>query len=647
MNMSLTSATPATTVAPLAPVVPRRGALHPLGSREVRITGGFWGDRQRRNHDATLPHIAARLESEGWLPNFDLAAAGSLPQGRRGREFADSEIYKYLEALAWEIGRTGDAALEERFAATAARVAAAQETDGYLNTNFGRPGQGARWSDLEWGHELYCLGHLFQAAVARYRTTGDADDVLVRVATRGADLVCATFGPDGNDGICGHPEIEVGLAELGRALQRPEYIDQAGLFVDRRGHGRLADIEFGRSYFQDDAPIRDAEVLRGHAVRANYLASGAVDVAIEHDDQELLDAIRSQWDRAIARRTYITGGQGSHHQDEAFGQDWELPPDRAYSETCAGVGSIMLAWRLLLAEGDPRYADLIERTLFNVVATSPSDDGRSFYYTNTLHQRTPGIPADPDRTSLRAASSLRAPWFEVSCCPPNVARTLASLDGYVASVTADAIHLHQYAPSLIDTVLGNGAQVSLQVSTSYPSDGAIRIEVRRDATFALVLRVPAWAAGAGLVVTPVDGEAQPGVVNPGEVRIDREFHAGDVIELTLPVSPRVSRADSRIDAVRGCVAVERGPEVLALESVDLGDESGDVADAMLDLSAPLIERDGQVWARIISTTSRDIAWPYETHNDELVAAPKEVPLIAYHSWANRGPSTMRIWIPTA
>ena len=178
-------------------------------------------------------------------------------------------------------------------------------------------------------------------------------------------------------------------------------------------------------------------ILRGHAVRANYLSAGAADVAVDTGDTELLAALRLQWENTIARRTYITGGQGSHHQDEAFGDDWELPPDRAYSETCAGIGSIMFAWRLLLADGDPRYADLIERTLYNVVATSPSDDGRSFYYANTLHQRVPGIPADPDETSPRASSSLRAPWFEVSCCPPNVARTFASLAAYVATADDD------------------------------------------------------------------------------------------------------------------------------------------------------------------------------------------------------------------
>ena len=209
------------TTAPASPVVPLRGRLRPLGLDEVRITGGFWADRQAVNGSATLAHIESRLESEGWLPNFDLAVVGTLPEGRRGREFSDSEVYKFLEALAWEIGRTDAAAddeLERRFRALVARVAAAQEPDGYLNTMFGRPGQEARWTQLQWGHELYCLGHLFQAAVARVRTRPDADDGLIDIARRAADLVCDEFGADGRDAICGQAEVDAGLLYLGSAL---------------------------------------------------------------------------------------------------------------------------------------------------------------------------------------------------------------------------------------------------------------------------------------------------------------------------------------------------------------------------------------------------------------------------------------------
>ena len=627
-----------TTTTTQAPVAPSRGRLRPLGQEEVRITGGFWGDRQAVNGSATLEHIQSRLESEGWLGNFDRAAARTLPDGRRGREFADSEVYKFLEALSWEIGRTGNPALETRLRAVVARVAAAQEPDGYLNTMFGRTGQGGRWSDLEWGHELYCLGHLFQAAVARARTRPGADDGLLAIAVRAADLVCAVFGADGRDGICGHAEVEVGLAELSRVTGDPRYLEQARLFVERHGRGTLRDIEWGRKYYQDDVPVREAPSLRGHAVRANYLAAGATDVAVDTGDADLLAALRRQWEHTVARRTYVTGGQGSHHQDEAFGEDWELPADRAYSETCAGVGSIMFAWRLLLAGGDPRQADLIERTLYNVVATSPAPNGRAFFYANTLHQRVPGSPADPDATSPRASSSLRAPWFEVSCCPPNVARTLASLDAYVATADADGVQLHQYAPSSVRTTLPDGRVVAFDVETDYPASGSIRVISRVDAgpaaPWTLTLRVPGWATGARLRVAPVDGSAaEVRDVEPGHAEVRRTFRAGDVVELDLPMTPRASAADARVDAVRGCVVVERGPEVFALESVDVGADA-DVSRLALARGAEPFERDGRVWVDIVPLDG-----------DGREAASLTIPLVPYHEWAERGPSTMRVWIP--
>ncbi|MDQ7904050.1 glycoside hydrolase family 127 protein [Phytohabitans sp. ZYX-F-186] len=629
-----------------APVVPVRGRLRPLGLGDVRITGGFWAERQSVNAEASLAHIEHWLEREGWIRNFDLAAnGGDLAGERRGREFSDSEVYKFLEALAWEIGRGGDERLESRFRAVVARVAAAQEPDGYLNTRFGRPGQAPRWSDLEWGHEIYCVGHLLQAAVARARTRPGADDGLLEVARRAADNICDTFGPEGIDGVCGHPGIETALVELARVTEDDRYLAQAALFVDRRGHGRLSDVEYGRDYFQDETPVRQATVLRGHAVRANYLAAGAVDVAVELKDASLLDAVRTQWTNAVTRRTYVTGGQGSRHQDEAFGGDWVLPPDRAYSETCAGIGSVMLAWRLLLADGDSRYADLIERTLFNVVSTSPSADGRSFFYANTLHRRELGTLPDADRPSLRAAASLRAPWFEVSCCPTNVARTLASLTAYVATADDEGLQLHQYVPGSVAHRRADGRELGVTVETDYPRDGEIRVRIDSDDEhpWALSLRVPGWAArGATLTV---DGRTRP--VAPGTVTERRVWHRGDEVLLSLPMAPRFTYPDPRIDAVRGCVAVERGPVVFALESVDVPGGAA-VDELRVDTSQPPRLVDGRVTVRCRHVLPYDHDWPYRAdraQTEPAVGAELDaVPLVEYHAWANRGPSTMRVWL---
>jgi DUF1680 family protein len=390
-------------------------------------------------------------------------------------------------------------------------------------------------------------------------------------------------------------------------------------------------------------------VLRGHAVRANYLSAGAMDVAVETGDNELLKALRLQWERTVARRTYITGGQGSHHQDEAFGEDWELPPDRAYSETCASIGSIMFTWRLLLSGADPRHADLIERTLYNVVATSPAPDGRSFYYANTLHQRVPGVAADSDGTSPRASSSLRAPWFEVSCCPPNVARTLASLDAYVATADSDGVQLHQYAPSEIRTTLDDGRAVAFDVETEYPADGRVTITHRSDADepWTLSVRVPAWASGASLRIVS-SGFVQQRTVEPGMVELRHAFRAGDIVQLDLPMAPRVSAPDARVDAVRGCVAIERGPEVLALESVDLASTGvDDVARVAIAPNAEPVERDGRVWVTVVPLPLDDAPWPYGAPAPGTDAPPVEVALVPYHEWAQRGPSTMRVWIPVS
>ena len=634
----------------IMPVAPSAGRLQPLGLDETQIVGGFWAEMTARNREHTIPHILHWLDKAGWIGNFDAAVAGALPDARRGREFSDSEVYKALEAVAWQLAVSPDTRMAGVYDDFVRRIAAAQEPDGYLNTNFGRPGQEPRYSDLEWGHELYCFGHLFQAAVARLRT--GHHDLLVDVARSAADHVCATFGPGGLQGVCGHPEIELGLAELGRATGEHRYLAQAALFVDRRGRHTLADIEWGRSYFQDDVPFRDADSLRGHAVRALYLTAGAVDVAVENADDELLSAAIRQWRHTVARRTYITGGMGSRHQDEGFGEDFSLPPDRAYSETCAGVASVMLAWRLLLATGEPAYADLAERTLYNVVAASPDTDGTAFFYTNTLHQRAIGIVPDRDAIVPRASSSMRAPWFEVTCCPPNVARTLASLGAYLATKDESGIQLHQYAACRISTTLDDGRPVHLEIETDYPHRGSVLIRSVGPAIgpWTLTLRIPAWAHGATITDRLTTRPAQPGTA-----AVTDGFEPGTTIVLDLPMTPRLSFPDPRIDAVRDTVAVERGPLVLCLESTDLPGSS-DVGDLLLDTTGELIDTAPagpgtvQPWvtaAGTIISTPEDF-WPYQRESRARTGPGQSVGvrLIPYHQWANRGPSTMRVWIPT-
>ncbi|OUE24291.1 glycoside hydrolase family 127 protein [Clavibacter michiganensis] len=645
-----TASAPARPARARGPVAPSTSRLTSLDAAEIRLVAGFWGDRQRLDADEILAHCESWMERIGWTSNFDRAASDEEGWEHAGIEFVDSEIHKLLEGMAWELGRPvadGDTAaalsradLDERFGRLVARVAAAQDADGYLHTSFGRPWQRPRYSDLEWGHELYSMGHLIQAGVAAHRT--GASDELVRVVTRVADHLWDAFGPDGREVVCGHPEVEVALVELGRALGEPRYVELARLFVERRGHGLLGPIAYGAEYFQDDVPVRDADVLRGHAVRALYLAAGALDVAVETGDADLADAVRRQWEETVRSRTYITGGMGSHHQDEAFGADFELPPDRAYAETCAGIASNMLSWRLLLQEDDPRYADLIERTLLNTVLASPREDGRAFFYTNTLHQRTPGVAPDEDEVNARALASLRAPWFEVSCCPTNVARTLASMELTFATRSPEGVQIHQLGSYDVDTTLEDGTAVAISVRSGYPYAGDVTITFREDTAreVELAVRIPAWARTATLT--------EPGGA-PMEVRgrralVHRRFRAGDEVRLDLPMTARFVTPDPRIDAVRGQVAVERGPLVLALESTDL--PSGEVGDVAVDTSSAPEPTARGARVRLSRTVADAADWPYGTGVDR-VEPLGDVDLIPYASWGNRGPSTMRVWIPVA
>lgn len=619
------------------PVAPSQARFKPVSLNDVTIDEGFWKDYQDLNHEVTLAHIDKWLERTGWLKNFELVVSGNIAQERKGREFSDSEIYKYLEALSWEYGRTGDPALNERIEAIARTLEAAQDEDGYLNTRFGHPGLEPRYSDFEWGHELYCFGHLIQAAVARLRTFGE--DRLTAVARRVADHVCETFGPDGLDAICGHAEIEVALAEFGRATGEQKYIEQARLFIDRHGKQSLADIEFSRAYFQDDVPVREADSMRGHAVRAMYLSAGALDVAHESNDQGLAAAVRNQWDRALARRTYVTGGMGSHHQDEAFGEDFELPSDRAYSETCAGIGSIMVAWRLLLADGQAQEADHIERVLFNVLATALADSGDAFFYTNSLHQRVRGHEAHPDEISPRAHASLRAPWFEVSCCPTNISRTIASLGAYVATTSQNALQIHQYPSGSLDTRVGESGRAQVRVRSEFPRRGRLRIEVGAESrgVWDLQLRVPGWAADARVTV---NGDSW--AVTSGYVTLTEASAPGTIIDVDFGSQPRILEPDPRIDAVRGCVAVQVGPQVYCVESVDLPD---DLDVDVLTFTRDVRWEDGLLVGDFLVSVPEDSAWPYSADSSGATPRKISIPLRPYNSWGNRGPATMRVWLP--
>jgi DUF1680 family protein len=641
-----------------------RAALRPIDARGLRITGGLWADRLATNRDRTIGHGLAQLESSGALNNFRNAARGSgiyvggSDDAGVTFPFIDSDVYKWLEAVGWELGRAPDAELAKAASDIVDLVASAQRPDGYLNTYVQLSGR-QPFSDLQWGHELYCIGHLLQAAVAWHRALGD--DRLLEVARRAVDRIDQELGPSGRDGVDGHPEIEMALVELARIDGGEAVLGLARHLIEQRGKGLLAEGRYGAGYWQDRLPVRDAPTMMGHAVRQLYLDAGAVDVAVETDDDELLAAVIRRWDEMLATRAYLTGGVGSRHRDEAFGSAWELPPDRAYTETCAAIASVMLAWRLLLATGEERFADAIERALLDAVLPGLSLDGQAFYYVNPLQRR----PAEPPQ---KVAG--RRPWYPCACCPPNLMRTLSSFEQLLATTDEDGVQLHQYASATVSAQLPAG-RVELRLETDYPWDGHIAVTVVQapDGPWTLSLRIPEWCRAWGL---RVGGEQVDAEARDGRVDLERRWAAGDVVELDLSMPARLTAPDPRIDAVRGTLAVERGPLVYCLEDADLP-VGVDLADVAIDPAVPPTPGAGRqpdlgtkpIAISLVHRRRPRAEWPYvdvadqggwtregaEADEDRVERADEAerlyVELQPYFAWANRGDGAMRVWIPRA
>ncbi|WP_117213508.1 glycoside hydrolase family 127 protein [Allorhizocola rhizosphaerae] len=622
------------------PVGPRPSApvaLRPLPFTAARLAGGFWARRAAANR-AAIPVGYQRLKEAGSIGNLRIAA-GEGDGTATGASFRDSDVYKWLEAAAWEHGRSPDERLLERIRELSRTIAAAQQEDGYLNSAIQVRGE-ERYAQLWMSHELYCAGHLMQAAMAVARATGETE--LLEVAVKFGDHLAATFGPDGRSELDGHPVVEMGLVELYRQTGERRYLDLATHFVDARGHGRAVKPGFDPSHYGDPAhysdrvPVRKARTVEGHAVRSVYFVAGATDVAIETGDAELLAAVRGLYEAMRNEKQHVTGAIGSRWDGEAFGEPFELPPDRAYAETCAAIGAIQWAWRLLLATGEAGYADQIELMLYNAVLPAVSLDSADYFYVNTLHRRT-GAHGDLERSPAHG----RRPWFNCACCPPNVMRTLASLPAYLATGSGGSLQIHQYAAG---SLASEGFAVD--VDTDYPWDGEIAVTVRQAPAHEveLSLRVPAWASGSTL-------DGQP--VTPGAyARIRRTFTAGERVTLSLRLPARLLAPNDRMDSLRGCVAVARGPLVYAIEQPD--QPSGvTLEDIRIDPSAPLraehrpdllggvtvVHGSGTVITALPDT-------PYHPHGQPPPPAqPIPLTLIPYYAWSNRGPHPMRVWIP--
>jgi DUF1680 family protein len=613
--------------------------LRPLDGAAVSLTDGFWAERIRTNRTTTIGAGHAQLIHAGNFQNLRLAAgANGTYQALSDTSgspfpFLDTDVYKWLEAVGWELGRAPDPGLETAADEAIDLVRAAQHEDGYINSYVQVVGGGVPYRDLAWGHEFYCVGHLIQAGIAWQRSLGDGR--LLEIAMRAADHIDREFGPGGRDGIDGHPEIEMALVELWRSTGERRYLDLASRLIELRGHGLLGSGRFGSAYWQDHAPVRTAATVAGHAVRQLYLDCGAVDVAVETGDQELLDAVIRRWTDMVATRRYVTGGLGSRRWDEAFGDPYELPPDQAYAETCAAIASVMLGWRLLLATGEPRFADAIERTMFNGMLSGVSLDGTRFFYVNPLQVRS-------RRSAGEGEGAGRKAWYPCACCPPNLMRLLSSWEQCIASTDDAGIQIHQYGSGTIAAETAGGP-VRLEVETDYPWHGRVLVRILETPAqpWTLTMRIP--PGGRSVTVTDPDGSVVRPPVDAGTLDCHRAWRAGDTVELNMELPPRVIESDPRTDATRGCVVVERGPLVYCIETADIPDgvELEDVAVA--ESVAPIATDRSDLGASVVG-----LSMPASIGHSATGATRHDIEIgaIPYFAWANRGVAAMRVWIPT-
>src|SRR5712671_21671 len=527
----------ATLLATATAQAPQRADLREVPFPQVTVADPFFAPRRATNQKVTLAHSLQQLEATGTLGNFDLAAAGKHT-GFKGYVFQDSDAYKAIEAIAFALAAGPDPELDQKCDAVIARIAASQQPDGYLDSWYTVNAPDKRFTNLRDNHELYCAGHLFEAAAAHFRATGWKN--LLDVATRYADLLCRTFGdgPGKRPGYCGHPEVELALVKLADVTGKNEYFELAAHFVRARGskffateHGDDVSLYDG-TYWLDHAPICDLQAIAGHAVRATYLMSGAVDTGARTHDEPLLQMTRRVWRNTMERNVFVTGGIGPSASNEGFTHDYDLPTFSAYQESCASVAIAMWAHRLNLLYGDARYADAMERALYNAIPAGVQLDGTRFFYTNPLASR---------------GQHHRREWFGCACCPPNIARTLAAIGSYAYATGPDSLWVNLFVQGKVEAEVA-GEKFALEVTTDYPWDGKVLLKVlaapRKNVT--LDIRVPAW--------TRIRYQAEVGdqqMTKGHYLALLASWQPGNTIELEFELPVRRLEADPRAEALRG------------------------------------------------------------------------------------------------
>jgi hypothetical protein len=669
--------------------------LEPVSVDDVEIHDGFWGAWREVLRETTIAAVYWWLDETGRIDNFR-RAGGELDGTFEGRFYNDSDVYKWVEGACYLLD---DDAADDRLRTwvdeTVDAIEAAQETDGYLNSYFTLVDPDLKWTNLGIMHELYCAGHLFEAAVAHHTATGSTR--LLDVATAFADLIYEEFYVGDREGCPGHEEIELALVRLARATGQERYLDLAVHFVDERGtrpsrfaweldhvdeiagQGDVEQVyqdhftddagEYDGSYAQDHAPVRDQETVEGHAVRATYLYAAMTDLAMERGDDELRAACERLWENMTTRRMYVTGGIGSSHENEGFTTDYDLPNDTAYAETCAAIGSVRWTHRMLQLTGEATYADLIERTLYNGFLAGTALDGEHFFYLNPLAVEGTEHPLhdeDPGRYTI-----TRQRGFTTSCCPTNVPRLLGELGRYVylthgpgggtgpdanadtdpdvdAGTTPETVTVALYVNSEAELTVSDTSLV-LELRTDYPWEGNVTLDVdpAQPTRVALRFRVPGWwddlsvRVNGGFVTAPIrDGYAE----------VVREFSSGDRVELDFDLPIRLLETSPAVRQNRGRVAIQRGPLVYCLEGVDHDHPLSQLSLGEADPERfTVIHRSDLLGG--VTTIEGDAHSPADDWEDDLYRpreslARERVPFTAipYYAWANREPGPMRVWI---
>lgn len=590
------------------------------------------------------------------LANFRIAA-GELEGQHNGVVFIDSDAYKWLETVAYCINNGSGACYEEIADDVIALIGRAQQPDGYLNTYFTLVRPDARWSNLVEGHELYCAGYLIEAAVAYYRATGK--DALLQIARRFADLICQVFGnKDGQiKGYPGHQEIELALIRLYHCTGEEKYLECARFFIEERGktpnylEGEIKKrggfgffpefSQYELKYSQAHMIPKQQRTAEGHAVRAVYMYCAMADLANEYKDEEMMEACRALWSNITQKRMFITGGIGSSGFFERFTTDYHLPNNYAYCETCASIGLALFGRRMALIENNASYYDIVERALYNTVLAGISIEGDRYFYVNPL-EVWPDVclPA----TSLSHVKPVRQRWFDVACCPTNVARTLASLGQYIYAVNDSAIYVNLFISSMFKATV-SGCQVTLDMDSKLMQNGKVAFRVRGEkGSFSLTVRIPEYAQS---FVFLMDGEVIQPLMQKGYAVIDIDLTDEHVIELQMDISPKWVAADSRVRDDAGKIALIKGPFVYCLEETDNG---GNLASVYVSPDAAVNEcAQADLPGNLPALTYQGIRLKqnnreqhlYDTARFEL--EPVTLKAVPYCLWCNRQPGEMIVW----